>query len=198
MLCYAKMAPPRKFDVNELIVEVERIQQARKLTEEENQKLFILNFVKNTFDMNTFSAFVYKPIQTVHIKKEIEKFVYYKGGWSKQLSKEKINKIKQSQIMLLKILKKDSISWGWVQKVLGNRKESKSILIKLFQDQYKLTMNMKIAHYGFHGAGPLGYSEYTLKYLLDVSTKKEQSKLKEQLRKMKVHISKIPQSRKVT
>ncbi len=59
-------------------------------------------------------------------------------------------------------------------------------------------MALKIARYGLTGPVPMGYSVQYLEFLLELSSEKEQVAVKEKLRRMKLHISKIPQSRILT
>ena len=193
-----KMAPPSRFDTTKLISELVQTQQTRQLNTDETNKLFLLKFLNEVLELEKFSVYIRKPIQPMHIVNELEKMIYYKGAWTKELTTIQMTRLESDKASLRKLLGDDSISWAWVQNKTGETKYSKDIIKRLFEEQFKKTMALKIAHYGLSGPGPMGYSVQYLEFLLELSSEKEKAAVKEKLRRMKLHISKIPQSRIVT
>ncbi len=108
------MAPPSRFDTTKLISELVQTQQTRELNTVETNKLFLLKFLNEVLELDKFSAYIHQPIQPMHLVSELEKMIYYKGAWAKELTTVQMTRLESDKGKLLKLLGDDSISWAWV------------------------------------------------------------------------------------
>ena len=106
-------------------------------------------------------------------------------------------RIKKNRVALKEALGEKSYLWAWCEFQLGERAAAKAILLPLYAAEADRVMQLKTADYVF-GATPLDSAERYLSALRALSEPAEISGYEEQLRKMKAHLSNLPQTRVMT
>jgi hypothetical protein len=121
-----------------------------------------------------------------HIQEKIENTL----KWDEQLSNANIEKIKENFELLKRNLDNTSFSWAWIQNQVGQKAEAKKILVTKFENSYTQVMKMKETYN--HDVSPLRESERISDVLKSLSTAAENKTREEQLKKMRTHVSTLP------
>lgn len=122
---------------------------------------------------------------TEQIKYSIEK-----KSWDEPVSSAKIEKIKADSSLLKKYLGETSYSASWINYQIGQKDEAKKNLSAMFEASYTEVMNLKETHNSY--VSPLVESERIIRILKPLSTEKENKAREEQMKKMKTHVSTLP------
>lgn len=99
--------------------------------------------------------------------------------------------------ILKKNLGEDSYSWAWVQFQMGETSEAKKILAMQFESEYNRVLKLQVVITGL-GGGPLDQMTKLEKALALLSTKSEKVDIQKKIKRVKIHISNLPESQVVT
>ena len=121
-----------------------------------------------------------------HIQEKIENTL----KWDEQLSNINIEKIKDNFELLKSNLDNTYFSWAWIQNQVGQKEEAKKILVTKFENSYTQVMKLKETYN--HDVSPLRESERISDILKSLSTAAENKTREQQLKKMRTHVSTLP------
>lgn len=122
-----------------------------------------------------------------------EQKLFQKRLWTKKLGNAHLTLIKNNNKKIESLFGTDTYSGAWFHLQLGHVDTSKKTLKALFETQYKQTHALENVINGF-GDSPLTDISKTFNTLKWLSTKKEKKELENRFRKLKIHISNLPQS----
>lgn len=109
------------------------------------------------------------------------------------LSAEKILKIKQNRKSLLKVFNDDSYEKAWFLFQMGEIKESKAVLSRIFENRYADVMQMKEVHV-VNGKSSVDDIDLIPNALKPMCDSKERHILDDKVKKMKSYIKRLPRS----
>lgn len=190
--------PKTPVSVSEIVQHYTKKQQQKKLNESEITLLNLSVLAKDAFDVK--NIFItrspsqdkdkFEFITAGHLVSAIKEMVNSKTNWDDKLSDEKTEIFKKNIDFIKNNLGGSDASWAWVQYQMGSKAEAKSILSKIFSTSYETIMNMK--HVYNHNNSPLQNSETWNNILKPMSTDSENKERDEQIKKMRTHISTLP------
>lgn len=195
----SKMAPPPMVELEKVIAHYKTKQKTKKLTDDETNILTLANAASEIFSVNHVQLRDYShntddqkfaAISSMDLSLEIQKALRAKPTWEPTLTGQQLEKVKQIEDLIKKDLAETSYAWAWIKYQQGDKKTPKAILSKLFNDTYEATMKMK--HLGFRDSNPLYESTSMSKILTPLSSPVENKDREDKLKKMKVHISNMP------
>jgi hypothetical protein len=194
------MSAPRQVtdvEITKLVTEFKSLGQ--------NHNLYLLSFAKKVIKLKTVSLYG-SPSESVstlaaRLNKEtvirsIIKRLSIMSQWSQEASKSDRFEISNNREKLKKIFGPHSYTWAWCLKQLGEVGKSKKILLILFEKSYEEVMSLKRLRFSY-GSRMNALNRY-LAPLKSMSNNKEQQAFKEMLRKAKMHLSTLPDSRILT
>lgn len=165
----------------------------RKLTSEEIEAYQLAQLAESAFKVD--SVMSREPIDekrvlsSKSIVESIRTVLRGESNWQTPNAKELISK---NPKLLKKALSAESYEWATVLILLGDQVAAKNILKDIFSKEYERVMSLKKAIYGL-GGSPMRDAEQIHKTLSSITNGSEQTELNEKLRKMKIHISQLPQ-----
>jgi hypothetical protein len=196
------IAPYPKFEIAKLINEIKNKQKKTELNRKELELLFLMQFAQEIGHVKTVSMRGPQTLPTSQLINQLnshmiissfENEITQHSKNKKKLSQSDSVKIKQNLSRLEAIFGAESFSWAWILCQINEQESAKKILSNLFNMEYDRTMQKKMAHFGM-GRNPLAESEKIYKALYPLSDSKKQIILDKKMRKIKVHLSNLPQS----
>jgi hypothetical protein len=153
--------------------------------------------ILNSFSMrgskeDTLSK-ILKNLDAYKVQISFEKQLDQKRLWIGKTSKEHLTLIRDNRKKIDLLFGTTTYAAAWFQKKMGQIDISKKTLMALFETSYKKIEKLDNVVYGF-GESPLFAITKVYNTLIWVSTEKEQAALKTRFRKLKVHISNLPQT----
>ena len=204
-ICFAKMAAPITIHAADTISFYKAQEKNRKLTPDEADKLNLALFAHDVFGVTDFFASAYesnqadkaRSVSLNSIARSIEIAIEQKSSWDK--SKEAVDplKMKQAGNIIKKALGKDSYGGAWFSYQNGEKVEAKAILTRSFETSF--TEIMKLTELtGFKHSNPLQNAEAISKALMPMSSEDEKNLRESQMKKMRTHISGLPNLQMMT
>lgn len=195
-----EMAPAIFHDIKNLITSLKNKQKNNTLTNKELELLFLMQFAIEVGEVKTVRTYGHRSNSLAQVIDKIQNHTIIQS-FEKEISKKSKRtistsdalKIKQNRSRLEKIFGAKSFSWAWILNQIKEQVSSKKILRDLFLEEYKRAMGQQWVSFG-SGFGPLEKADNILKILLPLCDTEEQKSLNEKFRKIKVHISNLPQS----
>lgn len=193
------LAPPMQqqaFQVSEVISFYTKKQNTEKLSDNEANILKLSLLAQDVFEVKDFKIPAHlktdkeKAITLNHVTTVIQQAIEKKSNWDEPLSNSNLEKIKDSSELLKKILNESSYSWAWISYQMGQKQEAKKILIEKFETTYAQVMKLK--HVLSHRSSPMAEGERLAKTLKPMSTDDENNAREDHLKKMRTHISTLP------
>ena len=133
----------------------------------------------------------------ISIARSIEVAIQQKSTWDGQKAAGDPSKMKQAGELVKKALGKDSYAGAWFSYQNGDKAEAKSILSCAFDHSYSEIMKLKELT-GFKSENPLQLAEATSKALIPMSTELENKSREAQMKKMRTHLSGLPNMQMMT
>lgn len=193
------LAPPMQqqaFPVSDVISFYTKKQSTEKLNENEANVLKLSLLAQDVFEIKDFKIPAHlktdkeKAVTLNHVANMIQQVIEKKANWDEPLSNSSLEKIKESSDLLKKTLNESSYSWAWISYQMGQKHEAKKILVEKFQTTYAHVMKLK--HVFNHRSSPMEEGERLAKALKTMSTDDENQTREDQLKKMRTHISTLP------
>ncbi len=193
------LAPPMQqqaFAVSEVISFYTKKQNTEKLSENETNILKLSLLAQDVFEVKDFKIPAYlkaekeKAITLNHVTTVIQQAIEKKSNWDEPLSNSNLEKIKDNRDLLKNTLHESSYSWAWISYQMGQKQEAKKILAEKFETAYAHVMKLK--HVFSHHTSPMAEGERLAKALAPLSTDDENKTREDQLKKMRTHISTLP------
>lgn len=195
---FAPMQPEQASPVSETVRFYTKKQRTKKLNLTEADILKLSLLAQEVFEINSF--FVPENLSTEKTRVEaitsnyiaglIQKSIEKKSDWDEPLSKANLEKLKQNSELLKKTLSDSSYAWAWINYQTGLKKEAKTILVAKFEAVYNHVMQIQAVY--SHESSPLSESERIFKILKPMSDEDENKSREDQLKKMRTHISGLP------
>jgi hypothetical protein len=192
----AEIAPSSIIRISTLIKELNKKQKNSKLNPKESDLLFLLHFSQEIGAVKTITFYgVLKRqyISQVRNQTIIQSFEKEVSKKNKTLSKKETLNIVKNKDRIKRIFGAKSFSWGWILSQLNEHKSAKIILSELFSTDYDRLMAQSMAHFGM-SRSPLERINRTFNTLYPLCDTEDKKVLTEKLRKVKVHLSNLPQS----
>ncbi len=197
--CFAKMAAPMSVSASDTVSFYKSQQKTKKLSSEDSKKLNLALFARDFFDISEFFISGYgttteekiKAVSLNSIARSIEMAIQQKSSWDNQKTASDLSKMKQAGELVKKALGKDSYVVAWFSYQNGDKGEAKSILSRAFDNSYNEVMKLKELT-GFRNENPLQQAELTSKALIPMATDPENKSRELQMKKMRTHLSGLP------
>lgn len=192
-------APPLKpFPAVNVINYYNKKQKTQKLTQTEADILKLTLLAQDVFEIKDFNLAQHlttekekvESLTLINISMYIQQGIQNRPNWHAPLSSANLEKLKDSSELIKKTLTETSSSWAWVCFQIGQQAEAKKILTAKFENSYTAVMKMTAVYN--HGTSPLKDSEDLAKHLKPMSTDDEIKSRDEQIKKMRTHISALP------
>lgn len=116
--------------------------------------------------------------------------------WDKALSKKAVEKLKAEKASIQELFGAKSYGYAWVQKMTGDTTGAKSTLNGVFEERVEATLSSKAISRSFDN--PLAILDRIHQALSPMGTPEEQKGYDQQLQRVKIHISNLPDSGIVT
>jgi hypothetical protein len=197
----ASMAPPmprESFAASKAVEFYTKKQRTEKLNSEETHILKLSLLAQDVFSIKDFSIPAHlstesakiKAINSMYIISLIRQNIDAKSNWDEPLSKENLEKIKANIEFFKNSANETSASSAWISYQMGDKQEAKKILATNFENSYTHVIQLK-GTYG-HRSSPLNEAERVSKLLVPMSTNDENKSREDKLKKMRTHISTLP------
>jgi len=201
MAASADLAPPlpqQAYPVSETINFYTKKQHTQKLSENEVNILKLSSLVQDVFEIKDFMIYAHfktdkekaAAITLNYIAGVIQQAIEKKSNWDEPLSNSNLEKIKANSELLQKTLNELSYSWAWITYQSGQKQEAKNILAAKFEGSYTNVMKLRAVYN--HYTSPLIEAERLTKILTPMSTENENKTREDQLKKMRTHVSTLP------
>lgn len=198
---FAKMAaraPQKAVPITETIHFYTKKKSTTQLSPNEANILKLSLLAQDAFGIKEFSIPValstekerVEAVTDRSIVNLIEQVVQQKSNWDEPISKSNLEKLKQNSELIKNTFNESSYAWAWVSYQNGLKKEAKNILAVKFEKNYTEVMQLKEIY--AHQSSPLSEGENLIKVLNPMSTETEKKSREEQLKKMRTHISGLP------
>lgn len=119
------------------------------------------------------------------------------SDWKPITDKSVLKRLGEWNQVLKKNLGEDSYSWAWVQFQMGETSDAKKILAMQFESEYNRLLKLQVVITGL-GGGPLDQITKLEKTLTLLSTKSEKVDIQKKMKRVKIHLSNLPESQVVT
>ena len=119
--------------------------------------------------------------------------LFKKMNWTKALSKTKLEKIKANKSQILKLISLETYAGTWFHYQSGEKTQAIKSLKILFEREHKKMKALDNVTYGF-GESPMMSITRIYKTLMWITDGSEKDILKDRFRKLKVHVSNLPQT----
>lgn len=198
MMAREAMAPMPTYasPVSETIAFYIKKQRTQKLNENEVNILKLSELAQDVFDIKNFMIAEHlknekeKAITTAYIANAIQQAIEKKSSWDDALSGSKLELVKANSDLLKTSLNESSYSWAWISYQTGQKEEAKKILASKFETAYETVM--KLQHVYSHRSSPMEEAERLAKPLKFLSTDDENKTREAKLKKMRTHVSTLP------
>ena len=196
-MAFAPTPPMQTIAVSEVISYYSQRQQTQKLNPDEYNIRRLSELALDVFDVKFFSVPKHltankdkaEAVKLVNVAAQIIQAVEKKEDWS-QISQANSDKLNANLELLNRVLSSSDYTWAWIQHQLGKKQEAKEILASKFETTFTNVMKLKQTYN--HQASPLSESERLAKALKPLSTDAENKAREEQLKKMRTHVSTLP------
>lgn len=171
-------------------------QRKQKLSENEADILKLSVLAQDVFEIKDFMIPAYlkaekeKAITTVYVASVIQQAIEKKSDWDESLSAASFERVKENSELLKKSLNESSYSWAWINYQIGQKDIAKKILQSKFVGSYDNVM--KLRHVYNHHASPMVEAERLFKALKPMSNDDENKTREDQMKKMRTHVSTLP------
>jgi len=194
----ATMAAMYPIPMSKVLDSFKTVEAQRMLTSEEAESYQLARLAESAFKVETVIS--REPFRkdrflgSFSIVDSIRNRLRGESNWQTPKSKELIS---NNRKILEKAFRTESYEWASVLILLEDQTSAKRILNDLFSKEYKRVLNLNHAEYGLGGT-PMGDAEHIHKALVPLTSGSEQTEINDKMQKMKIHISKLPQTEIMT
>ncbi len=201
-----KRANPRQVNLNQLREDLEKRKNGSSITTGEQSLLSLVSIAQLVFDLKEFatwgnvgsgavlpenvSIFQRDLISSIHKQIESQKF------WEKKLTLDQENTMKRFATHVHFDQNDDAYVVSWFEYLNGKKGLALERIKKSFDEDYNRAMKMTAI--GFDRHNPLSAAQEKFKVIQTLASKEETEVFSDKLRKIKTHISKLPDHRAMT
>lgn len=203
-LADAKAVQLSQVPLSNFIKHIESLEKTRTLTPQEQELKMLSGVAVNVVNADTVKVSgradepeCFARIRIEGLIESIRDRINSKVDWKPSLSKDAFELVAKNRVNLEKIFASDSYSWAWFQTQVGEQEAAKKTLSALYMKEFLRVMALKRAVFGM-GPGPMGDVEFIYKALEPMASVEEKLSMNEKMKKMKIHVSNLPQSHIVT
>lgn len=136
-------------------------------------------------------------VSDVSVKYRILREIKERSDWGKPVSDNGLAKIKKHRAILEKQYKDKPAIWAWFLNQLGETEEAKKNILDSNEMEFTRVMALHEAVTGL-GSTPLSEAEYLQKAGNVLGSESEKAEMESKMKKMKLHVSSLPQVQVMT
>lgn len=196
----AKMQALEQMPINKLIASLTSKQKHKTLSDEELNLLFLSQIAKEVLGIDQVwavsSSKTLGPeagVSAYVVINEMHEKIRSGSLWDSKLSTQGQDLLKEKREVLKKALAFEPYVLAWVEFQVGDETGSKSILKRAFEKEFQEVMRLERIETDLSGGGPMGNAEDLGNAISKFQSKLERSETEGKVKKMKVHISKLPE-----
>jgi len=195
----AKMAPPTPLVLASLIERLAGVEKTGPLTEPEAQVILLARVGKEVLGLEEIGVSSDEPAQiATALVQAIHKAIHARPNWTDRVSTSQSMILDKKKIELQNAIGTDEYVQAWLQIQWGDRGKAKDILNQAFQSEYKRVKSLERLVTGLSNGGPLDSAEAMAKALQPLQSDFEKSATQDRINELKLHISKLPETRIMT
>lgn len=198
----AEMAPMRAVPMSKISALMSESNGAKKLDKASMKAL--IEVADSCFDVKSLDVVDVgserKSLSNVSdrsIKYRILSEIRERSDWGKSVSEKGLVAIKKNRAILEKQYSDKPAIWAWFLNQLGEKEAAKKIILEANEKEFTKVMALQEAVTGM-GSTPLSEAEYLQAAGNILGTESEKAEMEAKMKKMKLHVSSLPQVQVMT